>query len=1650
MGLFASAKKMPKRVKRTIRKSLSGVCLASSLIVAAVPAAPAQGYTIIPSNLVQEYDYSYGVDQEETKGDDIDLGLSISLNEYKPVNKLAEGDLYKTLYVRQDPQGNYEYGWQFQLYKQKFQGVWQGVICDYNSSYETELLEVNKYLPLEYVTVTTKEYDDFYQAFYDSKTNTPNAETITIDGYTYDSFYEIVTPANSVTSGTDEYYLKKYFEDKYTAWLSDYAIWKTKKDNYDLYKAWLDNGGEGDAPNSQSSDPGPMDPLKQYVCDMSGASNNLLKREYFCEINKKFNTSSITLNGYTLVPAYDYCTESTATGGTPQIYLAQGEANTDFDTGGTGSTTASNNDKYGFFVKERISVVAIGEQAFMDVYKVNKMVLSGDMAYIGDEAFLNSYVKSITFSNVSAIGNRAFKNCSQLAEITFGEGTTTIGTEAFYGCGLLQKLVFPYSVKKIGPGAFAFCTGLNDIDMSSIGQADSEIGAFAFYNDIALNTVSFSDKITKIGDAAFACSQGAYGSLSEFSLPINVNSIGDFLLAGRGNLIKVNMPDNFGRTSGSSAKLPEHMFWNCYNLGCVIFPDDGMGSCGYIDFEDCDEIFATVMTPDFYVQGPEKNANGSEASPRMSTWGKCSGVYNNSTGLYNQVPYVYLDSQGNRMFEISDGNYILVIDNDGMLQSCKFSPSASKDYFDMTIPEKVGNTQVNSVSTDCFSDPDIKNYMQKLYIADNTISEIADSAFKDFKALEYVSIGNSVTKIGASAFEGCNRLTHVNFETPKNGYGTFPLENIGTNAFSTGAESLIFEGDIDEAYGPFVWATDPSNYVYEDAGTRVCYKSGYPYYLTVIVDNRNGLATLVDYPHYNELNELSGTGSDVYSYIDENGEEQFVPISLIDRYENLGKEIMDVSGNIFTYTVSLKEEKLVDATLNINIPSGIESIDVNGFMNNTSPLGDGYSKTASNSSNVSKYLLIDEYYPTYKQDGLFNGYYGKYSGTDGAREYPTDSKYEEADIGNDRIESVKLSTVSYLPDLAFNSCENLQEINLGSDLSDLGSAPFTGCTKLTSIGGGSDDFFCYNGIIYSNNDDGTYNIVEVLSTRGILVGGQKIKVSEEDPYLSNVSSIGDGAFRNCDGITGVDLRGMDLLDTVPDNCFEDCDKLNQVILPENITTVGHNAFLDTSNGIELVVYGEEVYLSFDSFGAKTDMPTEYRVITYKDSAAYKTARDIGADVSEVLDETYHVQFFDYDGRELSKILYVKEGDSIKLTDIPADPVREGYVFKGWNKDLTYISEDTMIMATYEVKPNEEPPKEDPQDEPKQDEPKQDEPKQDEPKQDEPKQDEPKQDEPKKDDNNNQQGNNNNNQQGNNNQQTTPEAPKFYTLTVTNGNGSGSYAAGAVVIITCSDPPSGKEFDKWVPNSDDLGLASVNVAATTMVMPAHEASVAATFKNKPTNTNGSGTGTGSGTSTKTDDKKTDDKKTDSGNTVVISKPGISNSSLASANVTGSNDNYVIRIAETANATAAIEKALTNEYGSLDNIRYSAMDITLYDSTGSTKITNYSGLSVTITIPVPDVMTQYAGNNKVAGVVNEKLDKLNPKFTTIDGVPCISFTATHFSPYVIYVDTSNLSATGVIDATPKTADGIQPKWFLCGGLAALGIALFFMKDKRTIIA
>lgn len=158
-----------------------------------------------------------------------------------------------------------------------------------------------------------------------------------------------------------------------------------------------------------------------------------------------------------------------------------------------------------------------------------------------------------------------------------------------------------------------------------------------------------------------------------------------------------------------------------------------------------------------------------------------------------------------------------------------------------------------------------------------------------------------------------------------------------------------------------------------------------------------------------------------------------------------------------------------------------------------------------------------------------------------------------------------------------------------------------------------------------------------------------------------------------------------------------------------------------------------------------------------------------------------------------------------------------------------------------------------------------------------------------------------------------------------------------------------------------GLGSnPNATSATFTMPAANVAVTATYK----------TGGGSGSAPVTNNGggggSTVNTVTNNGTVVDVNRPGISNTNLAGATVSGATDNFIVKVTEDQAATDAVTTALQARYGDLSRIKYLPMDISLYDSTGRTRIADTSGISVNLTLPLPDDLVQYAGNNRVVAI------------------------------------------------------------------------------------
>ncbi len=1393
-------------------------------------------------------------------------------------------------------------------------------------------------------------------------------------------------------------------------------------------------------------------------------------------------------------------------------------------------------DGQGVVVRQAIRVRGIGQDAsgkgaFENVVNVNKLTLGQSINFICDRAFKDTNVlNEVVFGGNTMVGNQAFYNCQDLQTIDL-TGVRSIGKEAFVLTSV-NSLTIPNTLVTIEDGAFYDCGYLQSVEFQE-GQNATTIGKAAFCDAKDLSSVSFGDNrnITQIGDYAFAKTKdlAITDKVVEFKFPDYItdgDKLGQFALANRKALQRVilsaglstkgtyNPADNTG-----TPDIPDTLVAGCINLSSFEFPI-GVGADSHDNLKGVSydpTMFYDVVNSEFYVLGPEGDPY---SVPRQCTWRASMDVARNSPDGIPVTYKYYRDDDINNpaTYEVSNGFLIQGIDVNGKLVNCTYVPgtSSADKAVDLIIPSSVAGVTLKSIDSNCFN-TDVKNNVTKVIIKDGSQiykiegdsrnpndptfprdhSEIV-SAFKDFDNITEVVLGDSVREIGVGAFYGCDKLekvtigenigyddiegvdgkidafafenckllTEIHFATPAEfktnpksaAQFTFEPQEIGLDALATGSSKLTIYGEIGENYAPFEWSMQSDNYVDANEGIRVCYKTNSPSNLTVILDNTNGLATLVDYPHLDQLDDYA-----IAAGLDKDADGNAIAgYSLVDKIKN-------------NQTLTKNEQDLYNAVKSIDIPEGIESIDVKGYIINPAPEG-GY----SNNKNVEVYLDPStassglDYFNIYKAYGLFNGLYGK---TDKTYEYAVPDAYylkkldkivtegtdqslkfegdEESPYGNDIVEKIIMHDVKYLPDLAFYNCENLRNLSLGDDIENLGSLPFADCKKLGSVTCGNTDFETINGIVYENTDTGK-KIIQCLPGRGDTnVVGDKSINKNTDPELTNVEEISEGAFSNCDVINFVNLDGIKE-DTIPKYCFYSCDNLSKVTIPDVVGEIDDDAF-GKDPGIWLAIGNPELLLSADAFGndlEEKDVPT---LSVGEDTLVAKMSKKLGKNkVAAIIDNDPTFFVFYYCGRDMAQLGTPdkkKPGESpngrseatLKKHETSEEyaSYHTGYKFATWvnrktgatysedeieelvlTKDMMSNGDIIEFEARYDSIDNSLTPVVSPDVSPGTT-----------PGSGTPGATTPGAGTP-----------------GVTSSVTPTGSATKHNLKVIYGRGSGQYSEGTEVLIEAIDAPDGKEFDKWVINGSGITIESATSKATIIKMGSSDATITATYKNKTaaSSNNGGGSRNSSGTTNRNGTNSgTSSRNGNNGTTIDITKPGVSNTDKAYASVSGSTDSFIVRVTESADAANRVATALAAKYPDMSPIKYFAMDISLYDSTGTNKITDTTGLSVNITMPIPDALAQYAGNNMV-GAVNDSntLEDLACKFTSIDGIPCVSFTATHFSPYTIYVDTANLTS-GTIDYTPKTGDAIHPKWFVALALAATSLFLFFKRDKKIAI-
>lgn len=1217
-----------------------------------------------------------------------------------------------------------------------------------------------------------------------------------------------------------------------------------------------------------------------------------------------------------------------------------------------------------------------------------------------------------------------FAGENNITHLTVGERLEGIGNYAFYSCATLSGITLGNGIREIGKYAFSNCANMSSIGLEWNSNLQY-ISEYTFENCTALQSFQLPAGVQQIYDHAFdgcinlknvdldGIAQGTEEAEDKYT---TLRDIGSYVFKDCSSLEELILPRTLTNADLTDAPntLDLNNFTGCSKLKHIYIQNSALQLApAREEAESAGEYFEAQVDPTFYFEA----ADNSEVHEYTQA-NALAFKYENEDKYEKIIVEKTKDKQDSMLtYQVNSKNELLYFHMEKPVES-------------VTIPATIGPYG---------------------------ISKLGATSFSNICELERITIPSTVTSISTGAFQGCHNLKWVIFSEPN---ASLEIESDAFLTQKTGglcehAEELTdtpelhFVGPISGEAGlsaPFAYAMSKDETIDNDnqPTTYITYHSGWPSNLEVQYNPATQRNELIDYP---TLTEMAGGEYTVEKY----------PYLTQDQANNILTSVNSYQTSVSNgdrdplLTINTDEAEAIKAAKDLYLPEGITGIKENLFVEKE----DGTEKSKAVEKTITADGLIDI------APGTFKGH--------------------ENLVGiflNDATESIG--------EYAFEDCKNLTTVSLPGTVNEMGIRPFKGCEKLSSVDfNGGPYFTCDRGIIYELSDAGTKEkLVEFLEGRT-----NPLVTAEE---TAGVTALYPEAFADT-GVSTVDLSQTSI-NTVPEGAFYHTEDLVSVILPRQMDggTIVDGAFADSSvrvltipgkylNMTEKAFTGTEKYetkaenypdrLIFvcepdgmaDTFAKQHGIQSEAKEpeIYYQVSFWYydddNVPRQIGEaqevqlghsaqaptppaktgytfldwqpntwqSVSEnekyyanyVKNDTvmYNVVFQDYNGKEISRQTVAAGGSAI----IPQNPYREGYKFDGWMlsggdgayvTSLSNVQSDMTLIAQYHQLQEGENPDDTPF--------------------------------PSGSGSPSPGGNSGSPAPGGSSSPSPGANGPLYTLTVQNGSGSGSYAAGAQPVIIANDPARGQVFDYWSVSPEDVKIASTVLSASIITMPAKDVTVTAHYKAGSANSSSGGGGTGSGNNAVRPNRNVSELS--NGTTVVIDKNGLSNTGVVSATVHGSSDNFTIKISESDAATAAALRALMAEYGSLDNIKYFPMDISLYDSTGTTKITDTTGLTVDITLPIPDSLITYAGNNRVASVANDRLERLGARFTTIQGVSCVTFTAEHFSPYMIYVDTGDLSAGNVSDSTPKTGDFIHPKWFLSIGLACLSFVLFVQKD------
>lgn len=428
-------------------------------------------------------------------------------------------------------------------------------------------------------------------------------------------------------------------------------------------------------------------------------------------------------------------------------------------------------------------ITTIGDEAFAFCSSLKSFAFTDKMFAIGDKAFYNC--SALTAAEIPAavtnIPKYAFYSCSSLASVTFKGDVKTIGAYAFYGCASLDSITLPATVKSIAPGAFAYCESLTSIALPASITAISDR---VFFKCAKLETVSLPIGIETIGDAAFS-----YTALKSFTLPATVTSLGGSAFAYCEKLESVDF-----EAGAQITAFNQLTFTYCTALKEIVFPESvvtvsngAFSGCSALETVVFNKVVTKLALNSFL------NCPSVKAFDLPDT---ITDIHKTSIGV-NLVDGAYVCNTSTKLSAFKDGKvYNALLSAGHAAEAITVTGISGYVGYNEVTYQLVSGTSDQYILTKYNGSASVLKIHETF--KDGTVVAIGDDFLKDNATVTELEIPATVTSLGNSAFENCTSLAKVTLVAKSiNEENTLPLgiETVGNATFKNTALTTITLGN---------------------------------------------------------------------------------------------------------------------------------------------------------------------------------------------------------------------------------------------------------------------------------------------------------------------------------------------------------------------------------------------------------------------------------------------------------------------------------------------------------------------------------------------------------------------------------------------------------------------------------------------------------------------------------------------------------------------------------------------------------------------------------------------------------------------------------------------------------------------------------------